>query len=122
MITTVRVTATLALIIGFMMQPILDGQTFTHAVLGVVCGAAAIAGGVYIVRADRSNRREGWTIGGLGLVLGLWCLVMLPSAYRYQQKFNDLKKRRPAVNKLEGTVDQRLQNQRALPDGKSFRK
>jgi len=33
-------------------------------------------------------------MAGLGLALGIWCIVMLPSAYRFQEKFNGRREQR----------------------------
>ncbi len=93
-----RVIALLSLIFGFMMQFLLDGQTFTHAVLGIVCGVAAVACGLASARKDRPNRWEGRIMAGLGLVLGVWCVVMLPSAYRFQEKFNGRREQRQKMD------------------------
>ena len=83
-----RVIALLSLLFGFMAQTILDGQTFTHAVLGVVLGAVAGICGMVAARKDPPHRWEGWIMAVLGVVLGVWCIIMLPSAYRFQAQFN----------------------------------
>ena len=93
-VVAVRVVALLALLFGFMTQMLLDGQTFTHAVFGIVCGVVAVACGLYSARTDRPNRWEGRIMAGLGLALGIWCIVMLPSAYRLQEKFNGRREQR----------------------------
>lgn len=93
-----RVIALLALLFGFMAQFILGGQTFSHAVLGVVCGVATLACGLRSAQKDRPNRWEGRIMAGLGLALGIWCVVMLPSAYRFQEKFNG---RREQIQKMK---------------------
>ena len=82
-----RVIALLALIFGLTAQFLLDGQTFSHAVLGIFCGIAALVCGLESARRDRLHRWEGRAMAGLGVALGIWCVV-LPSAYRFQQQFN----------------------------------
>ena len=91
-----RVIALLSLILGFMGLMLLDGQTFTHAVFGILFGAAAFGCGLGSARKDFSNavcRWEGRIMAGLGLVLVVVCVVQLPSAYRFQTKFNERSKR-----------------------------
>ena len=83
-----RDIALLALLFGFIAQFILDGQTFSHAVFGVVCGVAALVCGLAAARRDPPNKWIGRTMAGFGFALGVWCIVMLPSAYRFQDKFN----------------------------------
>jgi len=109
-----RVIALLSLLFGFMAQMLLDGQTFTHAVFGIVCGAVAVACGLGSARKDRLNatcRWEGRIMAGLGLVLTVVCVVMLPSAYKFQKKFNDKKEhlqktqqRTQAANKINQSL------------------
>jgi hypothetical protein len=94
-----RVVALLALLFGFMTQMLLDGQTFSHAVFGIICGVAAIACGQRSARMDRPNRWEGRIMAGLGLALGVWCIVTLPSAYRFQETFNGRKEQRQKMEK-----------------------
>jgi hypothetical protein len=87
-----RVIALLALFFGAMSQGYLDGQTFTHGVFGVVCGIAAVVGGLGSARedyADAGRRWLGWIMAGLGLALAIFCVVQLPSAYKFQAKFNE---------------------------------
>jgi len=84
-----RVIALLGLIFGFMMQMLLDGQIFTHAVIGIVCGVAAVGCGLASSRKHPRYRWEGWIMAGLGFALGVWCIVMLPHTYERQEKFND---------------------------------
>jgi hypothetical protein len=88
-----RVIALLCLVFGFVMQGLLDGQTFTHAVLGVVFGAVAIACGLASARKDPPHRWER-IMAFLGLGLGVWCIIMLPSAYRFQEHFNSRREQR----------------------------
>jgi len=83
-----RVAALLCLILGFVIQGLLDGQTFTHAVLGIVFGAVAVACGLASARNDPPHRLEGYIMAFMGLALGIWCIIMLPSAYRFQEHFN----------------------------------
>jgi hypothetical protein len=87
-----RVIALLSLIFGFMAQLLLDGQTFSHAVFGIICGIAAVMGGLVSARKDYADEGRRWLgriMAGLGLVLALFCIVQLPSAYQFQAKFNE---------------------------------
>jgi hypothetical protein len=87
-----RVVALLSLLFGFMGLMLLDGQTFTHAVMGIIFGAAAFGCGLGSARKDFSNvlcRWEGRVMAGLGLVLVVVCVAYLPSAYRTQTRFNE---------------------------------
>ena len=89
-----RVIALLALLFGFLAQMLLDGQVFTHAVFGVFCAVVAVGCGLTSAREGRPNRWEGWIMAGLGFVLGIWCLVMLPSSYSQQKNFNSRSEQR----------------------------
>ena len=98
--TFMRIIALLSLIIGFLWQLLLDGQTFTHAVGGIICGALAMACGVVSARKEHANavrRWEGRIMAGLGLLLAVACIVLLPSAYRFQAKFNERRSVLPQV-------------------------
>jgi predicted phage tail protein len=90
-----RVIALLSLLFGFMGEMLLDGQTFTHAVFGIIFGAAAITCGLSSAHRDRANATclwEGRIMAALGLALAVFCVIQLPSAYRFQTKFNDRSK------------------------------
>ncbi len=89
-----RVIAVLALVFGFGQQLLLDGQVFAHAVYGIVCGAVAVACGLASARRNPLHRWEGRLMAGFGFALGVWCMVMLPSAYRFQEKFNGRREER----------------------------
>ena len=105
-----RVIALLALIFGFMMQMLLDGQVFTHAVFGIVCGVAAVACGLASARKDRPHRWEGRIMAGLGFALGVWCIVMIPSSYDQQERFNDrTRKYREKMERQNPTPNNALQ-------------
>ena len=84
--------ALLALVFGVMMQMLLDGQTFTHAIFGIVCGAVAVLSGLISARKYNADSGRLWmrrVMAGLGLVLAIFCIVGLPSAYKFQTKFNE---------------------------------
>ena len=83
-----RVIALLALLFGFMAQMLLDGQVFAHAVFGIACGIVAIGCGLVSARSQHRYRSEAWVLAALGFLLGVWCIVALPSAYRRQETFN----------------------------------
>jgi hypothetical protein len=90
-----RVIALLSLLFGLVGLMLLDGQTFTHAVTGILFGAAAFGCGWGSARKDFSNlacRWEGRIMAVLGLVLVVICVVRLPSAYRFQARFNERSK------------------------------
>jgi hypothetical protein len=61
-----RVIALLSLMFGFMGLMILDGQPFSHAVMGVIFGVAAVGCGLGSARRDYANayRRRVGTIMG----------------------------------------------------------
>ena len=48
-------------------------------------------------------------MGGLGLVLGIWCIIMLPSTYRFQAKFNNRKEQmhRQKIERKERKANER---------------
>ena len=86
-----RVIALLSLFFGFTGIMLLDGQTFTHAVMGIVFGIAAIWGGLGSARKDYADEGRRWLgriMAALGLVLAIFCVIQLPSAYRFEKKFN----------------------------------
>jgi hypothetical protein len=92
-----RVSALLALLFGTVQQGLLDGQVFTHAVFGIACGIAALFCGLSSARKNHSHRWEGRIMAGLGLALGIWCVAMLPSSYRFQQKFNSRREQKERI-------------------------
>jgi len=86
-----RVIALLSLVFGFTGLLLLDGQTFTHAVMGLIFGVAAFACGFGSARRDHASpicRWEGRIMGALGWILIVVCVVQLPSSYRFQTRFN----------------------------------
>jgi hypothetical protein len=87
-----RVIALLSLLFGVLGLMLLDGQTFTHAVFGIIFGIAAIICGIGSARKDRASsvcRCEGRIMAGLGLALIVFCVIQLPSAYKQQTGFNE---------------------------------
>jgi hypothetical protein len=89
-----RIIALLALIFGFVSQGLLDGQTFSHAVFGIICGVVVVVFGLAASSQDPAHRWTGRIMAVLGFTLGVWCLVLLPSAYRFQQHFNHRREER----------------------------
>jgi hypothetical protein len=85
-----RVIALLSLIFGFLGLLLLDGQTFDHAVMGIIFGVVALTCGFGSARRDQANvcRWEGRIMGALGWLLVVVCVVQLPSSYRFQTRFN----------------------------------
>jgi hypothetical protein len=106
--------ALLALFFGFTGMMLLDGQVFTHAVIGIVCGMVAVVCGMVLGRRGRSSRWTGWALAALGLGLGIWCGIESPSAYRYQKKFND--RTREQREKMEKQKETPKQSAAANPD------
>jgi hypothetical protein len=91
-----RVIALLSLLFGFMGLLFLDGQIFTHAVVGIICGIAAVASGLASARKDYADEGRRWLgriLAGMGVVLALFCVVRLPSGYRFQTRFNERSKK-----------------------------
>jgi hypothetical protein len=87
-----RIAALLSLVFGLLGLMLLDGQVFTHAVMGIICGGVAIGGGLASARKDRSSPKDRWvgrTLAGLGLLLTLFSVAQLPRAYEFQTKFNE---------------------------------
>jgi len=106
-----RVIALLALLFGFMGLLLLDGQVFTHAVFGIICGIAAVGSGLASARKDYSNEGRRWLgriLAILGAMLALFCVTRLPSAYRFQIRFNERSKKAreimDATNRAEAEV------------------
>jgi hypothetical protein len=98
-----RVVALLALIPGYCVQFLLDGQLFTHAVIGIVCGLVAVVSGLGSRKGDARHRSVGLILAGFGLVLALWCVVSLPSAYKFQERFNNRGREYREQNEKEQT-------------------
>ena len=80
--------AVLALFLGIVQLPLLDGQVFSHAVIGIVCGVTAISCGLASSRKEPRFRWEGWIIAGGGVALAVFCIVLIPGAYQEQKRFN----------------------------------
>jgi hypothetical protein len=95
----VRVIALLSLMFGVMGLMLLDGQVFTHAMVGIFCGIVAAVCGVVLTRRGGKPRWTGWIFAILGLTLAIWCGIESPSAYRFQDNFN--KKSREHREKME---------------------
>jgi hypothetical protein len=103
-----RVIAFLSLFFGFTGLMLLDGQTFTHAVTGIICGTVAIGAGLACARKDHANGGRRWGglgMAALGLVLAVYCVVQLPSAYGFQEKFNTRSREFYNRNKTNPAVD-----------------
>jgi len=98
---------------------LLDGQVFTHAVGGVVCGIVAVVAGLASARKDYADEGRRWLgriMAGLGVALALFCIVQSPSAYRFQTKFNERSKKaremmeaKPTANNADAEVRKNLQ-------------
>jgi hypothetical protein len=89
-----RVVALLSLMFGFMGLGYLDGQPFFHGIMGIIFGVAAVGCGFGSARRDFAKalcRWEGRIMGVLGLLLITICVVLLPSSYRIQTRFNQRK-------------------------------
>jgi hypothetical protein len=107
-----RVIALVSLLLGFVGGMLLDGQTFTHAVFGIIFGGAAIACGLLSARRDRANPTclwEGRILAAIGLALAIICVIQLPSAYRFQTKFNER-------NKIYRRLHERVPTRKKPPD------
>ena len=87
-----RVIAILAILLGVFAQMLLDGQVFTHALFGLICGLIAIACALFSLRRKptvRSRKFGAWILIACGLALAIGSLLSLPSTYRYQKQFNE---------------------------------
>lgn len=85
------VLALFCLVFGFTGLLLLDGQVFNHAVIGLICGLATIASGLASARKENANASRRWLgrlMAAFGLGLAVFCINQIPSAYRYQEKFN----------------------------------
>jgi hypothetical protein len=103
-----RVTALLSLFFGFTGLMLLNGQTFSHAIMGIICGIVAIGSGLACARKDHVNGGRRWGGRGaaiLGLGLTVYCAIQLPSAYRFQKKFNARSKEFHEWNQATPTTD-----------------
>src|SRR5947209_6058417 len=86
-----RVTALFSLLFGLLGLMLLDGQVFTHAVIGIICGGVAIGCGLASARKAQSSTKDRWvgrTLAGFGLMLTLLSAAQLPGAYEFQSRFN----------------------------------
>ena len=113
-----RVIALLSLLFGFMTQMLLDGQTFTHAVFGIICSIAAVGGGLVSARRDYADEGRRWLgriMAGLGLVLALFCVVQLPSSYQFQAKFNERSRKAREMEKAKQTPNTSLEPTATAP-------
>lgn len=76
-----RVVALLALLLGFMQAGLLDGQVFTHSILGIVAGIIAFVCGFGSARKDPPHRWLGRIMAVLGVALAIWYSLVLSSTY-----------------------------------------
>lgn len=97
-----RISAVLALAVGALVQGFLDGQVFTHAVIGILMGTFSIVCSIISVRKNRSRVWIGWILAGLGLALAVACAATIPSAYQHQKKFNS--RQRPSLSVTNSPV------------------
>jgi hypothetical protein len=79
-----RVIALFCLLFGFMGMFLLDGQTFTHAVMGIIFGIVAIGCGLASTRKDSLGR----IFAVLGILLVVFCAFQLPLSHERQKRFN----------------------------------
>lgn len=103
-----RVIAWLSLFFGYIGLLILDGQTFSHAVTGIICGIIAIASGLACARRDHAKggrRWGGWGTAILGLGLVAFCILQLPSSYKFQKRFNMRSKEHQERNRANPAAD-----------------
>lgn len=87
-----RIVALLSLFFGLLGLMLLDGQVFTHAVQGIICGTIAIGCGEASARKARSSAMRRWighSLAALGLLLLAFSVTQLPGAYQFQTKFNE---------------------------------
>ena len=87
-VPVMRAIALLGLVFGIAGLGLLDGQVFTHAVMGIIFGVVAVLCGWRAAVLDAPHRWEGRIMAGLGLILAIFCMIGLPSKYRFEQKFN----------------------------------
>lgn len=83
-----RVVALFAILGGFMLQLMPAGTPFATALFGVFCGITAIACGLASAQQDPPHRAIGRGMAGLGVLLAIICLTILPSAYREQKELD----------------------------------
>jgi FtsH-binding integral membrane protein len=88
-----QVLAFLCLVFGFTAQLLLDGQVFSHVVFGIICGIASLLCGIGLVRRHKLGKAgqwEGWLFALPGLIMAVACLLMAPSAYEQEKRFNEM--------------------------------
>jgi hypothetical protein len=81
------IAAVVCLLIGIGFPLLLNGQTFTNSVLGIVFAGAAV-GLAWDWRDYEARRTARRIVAVLGVLLGVVLVAQLPSAYRFQRGFN----------------------------------
>ena len=87
-----RVAALISFLFGLLGLMLLDGQVFTHAVLGIICGGVTIGCGLASAAKDRLSKARLWVgrgLAGLGVLLVALSIAQLPGAYEFQTRFNE---------------------------------
>jgi hypothetical protein len=106
-----RVIALVSLLFGFIWLMLLDGQVFTHAVQGIICGGVAIACGLVSARKERASTMKRWagrSLAGFGVLLVVISAAQLPGAYEFQTRFNERSRRaREAQDKPRSANERR---------------
>ena len=81
----------ICLCVGVLPLLLLDGQTFTNALAALFFYLVAIVLCARFARDQRTpqGQKRAWRLATtLVALLALWILLTLPSAYRFQKRFN----------------------------------
>lgn len=92
-----RVLALLSLVVGFCLQFLLNGQPYSNAWGGMLCGAIAATCGWIAARTDRERK----VFVGLGALLIVLCGVVMPGAWREQDRFNKALEKARALGRAD---------------------
>jgi hypothetical protein len=84
-------TALLLLFLGFFPQLMLDGQTFTRDIMGIVFFSTAVFLALRLIRASRTGRVGLWAcrlVAVIGTLFSALLTLQLHESYRFQTRFN----------------------------------
>lgn len=105
------------LILGMVIPLLLNGQTFTNSIIGILCLSVSVAiclFSEYQATADSKGGVSRRIVGGLSVFVIVRLLMQMPSNYEFQTRFNQTTERLRERAKFK-TVPSSSQHSSSLP-------